>query len=361
MNTTDKLYTEWAWRTKTGVPDINNSEDKAILVSLIKELTESEDPYSQLVSNIQKIKDDLDAVNYLNRYVNSRRFRAPFDEYTSKQNIDSGTLQDVDAPDIVFNILSKNGDLENYMNNLDKLPGFGSLGTTGNLIDKLDGVVSTQTVKELVNLGGQEGGRGVGRAEIGLSTLCKDVKMMKGEAGDLDWNGYLEVKGTGARLGKRDHAFSGGLKIVDLAKSKNIEDEKVGRTTLYNAPELLAQALVKSGVPRDMVANTLKQDLKPIYHSEALSEFITPSSVNDLNVALKQCYFSSYWKKEGVKHIIFVSTGGGNFGDYLSVNYEQGISYIKNNSNKFCSPIRFNQLAPQVFRSGVGVLSEEEE
>ena len=38
MNITDKLYTEWAWRTKTGTPDINNPEDKAILDNLLLEL-----------------------------------------------------------------------------------------------------------------------------------------------------------------------------------------------------------------------------------------------------------------------------------------------------------------------------------
>ena len=35
MNITDKLYNEWAWRTKTGTPNINNPEDKVILESLI--------------------------------------------------------------------------------------------------------------------------------------------------------------------------------------------------------------------------------------------------------------------------------------------------------------------------------------
>ena len=39
MNITDKLYTEWAWRSKTGTPDINNPEDKAVLDKLINELT----------------------------------------------------------------------------------------------------------------------------------------------------------------------------------------------------------------------------------------------------------------------------------------------------------------------------------
>ena len=38
MNIVDKLYTEWAWRTKSGVPDVNNPEDKAILDNILSEL-----------------------------------------------------------------------------------------------------------------------------------------------------------------------------------------------------------------------------------------------------------------------------------------------------------------------------------
>jgi len=38
MNVVDKLYTEWAWRTKSGIPDINNPEDRAILDSIITKL-----------------------------------------------------------------------------------------------------------------------------------------------------------------------------------------------------------------------------------------------------------------------------------------------------------------------------------
>ena len=39
MNVIDKLYTEWAWRTKSGTPSIKNAEDKAILDTLISELS----------------------------------------------------------------------------------------------------------------------------------------------------------------------------------------------------------------------------------------------------------------------------------------------------------------------------------
>lgn len=38
MNVVDKLYTEWAWRSKSGTPNINNPEDKAILDNLLSEL-----------------------------------------------------------------------------------------------------------------------------------------------------------------------------------------------------------------------------------------------------------------------------------------------------------------------------------
>ena len=37
MNVTDKLYIEWAWRSKSGAPNINNPEDKAVLNSLLLE------------------------------------------------------------------------------------------------------------------------------------------------------------------------------------------------------------------------------------------------------------------------------------------------------------------------------------
>ena len=60
MNVIDKLYTEWAWRTKSGVPDINNPEDKAILDSLIKEFNDF-GIKKQIISEI-KSSSDLESV-----------------------------------------------------------------------------------------------------------------------------------------------------------------------------------------------------------------------------------------------------------------------------------------------------------
>jgi hypothetical protein len=55
MNLIDKLYTEWAWRSKTGTPSMDNAEDKAILDKLIKELT----PVNESELNIVTEEDDL--------------------------------------------------------------------------------------------------------------------------------------------------------------------------------------------------------------------------------------------------------------------------------------------------------------
>lgn len=38
MNVIDKLYTEWAWRTKSGIPNIKDPEDKKILDDILYEL-----------------------------------------------------------------------------------------------------------------------------------------------------------------------------------------------------------------------------------------------------------------------------------------------------------------------------------
>ena len=62
MNIVDRLYTEWAWRSKTGLPDIKNPEDKAILDSILEELGAEDDQNTepQPETTSQDIGDDYD-------------------------------------------------------------------------------------------------------------------------------------------------------------------------------------------------------------------------------------------------------------------------------------------------------------
>lgn len=62
MNIIDRLYTEWAWRTKSGTPDITNPEDKQIFDKLLIELDlsqeevlyEGSDSYDEVITNALK-------------------------------------------------------------------------------------------------------------------------------------------------------------------------------------------------------------------------------------------------------------------------------------------------------------------
>lgn len=47
MSVIDQLYTEWAWRSKTGTPSMDNAEDRALLESIIAELTDGEEVLSE--------------------------------------------------------------------------------------------------------------------------------------------------------------------------------------------------------------------------------------------------------------------------------------------------------------------------
>ncbi len=60
MNVTDRLYTEWAWRSKTGTPSMDNAEDKAILDKLIAEYSPKPFTYNlQGTSNTADILSEI--------------------------------------------------------------------------------------------------------------------------------------------------------------------------------------------------------------------------------------------------------------------------------------------------------------
>ena len=65
MNVTDKLYTEWAWRSKTGTPDINNPEDKAILDKIISEFIPESKQIHEEEEKKPKAITKKDIINYI--------------------------------------------------------------------------------------------------------------------------------------------------------------------------------------------------------------------------------------------------------------------------------------------------------
>lgn len=55
MNIVDKLYTEWAWRSKSGTPTMDNPEDKKLLDTILEELGVTENDSVNIITE----EDDL--------------------------------------------------------------------------------------------------------------------------------------------------------------------------------------------------------------------------------------------------------------------------------------------------------------
>ena len=95
MNVVDKLYTEWAWRTKSGIPNINNPEDKAILDKLIEEATGGIRSTEQVIQELQNagVKDAYtlrSVTNTYNNYNDSQKNQ--FNKYFRKLSLSESNL-----------------------------------------------------------------------------------------------------------------------------------------------------------------------------------------------------------------------------------------------------------------------------
>lgn len=354
MSIIDKLYTEWAWRTKSGIPDINNEEDKAILNRLISELSskssisEAEEiTNDEIVQLIASIRDDKEALDHIRKYIKNRPKQNTFYNTCKEAEITLSTIEGVNTPQKIFNILADNEDLEDFQEytNSGQLT-FSNLGSTGNIIKSLTASgLSSKSVQDILSIGGYEGGRGVGKGEVALALFLKDVKMMVGGKGDLNWNGkYLEVKGIGGRLGSRGQTVPDTLPLI---KKKNSIPEIQNNIR----PDQFI-AYMAENEDSNTLLGEVEQFASKLYPEGEASKYITKEILDDpkqLRKAFQKIYFRNYANKEGVDHFIFIDTTNGG---YYSVSKE-GTDNLVDSFPTLTSPITLNDTAPNVFKSGI--------
>lgn len=358
MNVTDRLYNEWAWRSKTGTPSMDNADDKAILDQLLSELITEEEQAAaisreEIVDLVASIQDDQEALAYVKRYITGRPKQAGFFKTCAEADITDSTIEGAKAPKALFGILNDNDDLDNFQRYVDSGQLlFKDLGLTGNLISKLQSTgLSTDSITRIVNFGGYEGGRGVGKAEVGLALFIKDVGMMTGGKGDLSWNGkYLEVKGSKGRLGKRDGSVESTGKLFEIL-------EELGYDNFDKPHEFIAYAATQGD--EGEVFNATQQFLAKLYPDakKKINALISRNNIKDpkeLRKAIQKLYMWNYAFNEGVEHFIFVNTGSaGTFGSYYSMSPDALEEFIEANPTRFSGPVRLSNTAPQVFPSGI--------
>jgi hypothetical protein len=198
MEVTDKLYTEWAWRTKSGIPDINNSDDKAILDQLVLELTEADelsdkDLQKNLISIISNTTD-VDTLKRIMKYAKNIGYGDGMKTYLESKNL---SRKDILYFQSLLSDLGKTGEFAKIASNpptFDKggsnyfkqIPGFTSdelKSLYGDMKDSIQGTVS------------------LGPGEAFLSVFFKNIEKAQSK-GDLKIDGEeVELKSRTSNTG----------------------------------------------------------------------------------------------------------------------------------------------------------------
>ena len=373
MDALEKLIRENCWRFPKGYPD--SQEDINYLKTLIEQqlplfsdeeldaLTVKVKTGEEDVQDLDKDeiyalldlnKDDKEFISLIRKKLKSQPKRKLFDKIAANANIDKSTMESANAPDDLFNMLIASDDVDNFVNYINS--GQLSLNSlksdkVGNIIKDLENSkLSSRGVTNLVNYGGSEGGRGVGKAELAMALLLKDVEMRVGESGDLSWNDeYLEVKGTAGRLGKRDDKFKESADILDV-RDKYEDLEGAIR------PDQFIPILIQKGENKNQILKQTRDLANKMYPSaENINDVIALNTIEDplsLRKSFQKIMADNYIKNEGVKHFLFVDTKN-RFGNYIIKSAEEIDGYIESNPTKFSNPISLNQKSPQTFTNGI--------
>lgn len=374
MNITDKLYTEWAWRTESGVPDINNPKDKAILDSLIKDLIPENKKVEEENNTEAFTKDDL--INYLKNTELSDdqilRIRQSVTNIGYKDDIigrlvskgfTKDSFRSQGALDGIFQGLT-NINLESLLNYLKKPSKLAS--PKGN-IPNLTGL-DLGTVNKIFSIepGLDARGSAIGPGEIGLGLLFSDVDNRSG-GGDLNWSGAnLEVKKTGGRLGQQGGRTS-TVNVLDYLSKTLISDE--GREQLQdidnidNMPHSLKaiyDIARKEGKTEQEIFKSIANIVDQIYYNKDYTRryFNSGKDFADMVLAKKNLIkinLHSYMDSKNIGAMLFWSPSSGNYLTFKKEDIDKIVDSRAIDTSSSASPrnaslgYRWNNPYPQLY------------
>ena len=349
MNVIDKLYNEWAWRTKSGTPDINNPEDKVILDRLILELTEESDidDIKKNLLNIINNIDDPSELTKISKYASNLSFSKGIDEYLQSKNL---TNKDIIFFKTLLGDLGKTGEFAKLAENpptlnleqeIDgqKIPG-------GNYYEQIPGF-DTNELKSLYSdmKDSIKGTVSMGPGESFLSVFFKNIAVAGGK-GDIVIDGKnVELKSrtgdTGA-LAAASYVVRGkaeGLKndLVKLVEKTKLEDEdkkeiKNGILSRGRWPiktDYVYKSLIAKGLDSRNVIKELTKEISSWYKNKLqldVSKFFTSDEFNhkDFVIELAKQLARDYYKEHEFDAFM-ISDPNGNFKYYEGSNFVNAI------------------------------------
>jgi hypothetical protein len=310
MNVIDNILNEWSFRCHDGVVDLNDSKKVKILLEILKPVLEDLD--DDILNAL--INADTDTKSQVLKFIKKSSSKTAektgeggFYTYLDKHNLTPEYIGSLSEN--IFEILSDNDDLDKF-NEYRKSPKIlSSLPQTGNIISTLsDTNVSSESINQLLNLIGTEGGRGIGKGEILLALFFGDTKISEGK-GDLTSSseGAVEIKGSGARLGDRGTNTS-IFSNSDLAKlAIDFEFETVGKGIRIDT---LISYLAEE-TDNNQVYKASLDFLKNVFPSIDITQFFVLDTIKsdaDIRNALRKIYLLNYFTKEGIDKMMYINT-----------------------------------------------------
>ena len=355
----DALLNEWAYRCEKGYPDMDSPSDLRVLKNILKEQGITIPQFQQVISEQEKsdeltikdiedilnqIKDDKAAIKKIYNFISNRPGEKGFFGIANDSNVTDKTVDTSNAPQVIFDLLSNSGDLKKYID-FNK-PGFSEIGKEGNFLDFFEGKsgISKDTLTKMFNFSGKESGRGVGKGEVAMALLFKDVKMAAAGGGDLNWGGKsLEVKGSSARLGGRDRKFEGFERTAlgQLATKYDKSDTKL--TTLI--PNLADEEGLDKKELLDAVI-----DFESKAHPKGDAKKYFTEDILDNPIKLRKSFtknlIKNYSTSKNIDHFIWWNSDD-IFGKYLSFKPEEADDLVDNGSLR-TNNIFVYQLDPSI-------------
>jgi len=325
MNVIDRLYTEWAWRTKSGTPDFNNVEDKAILDHLIKELSDADGEISkkEIINAINQGDYTPEQLKSILNGISAVSYKEDVLNYLAEQGKAVNNIKKY-----IYNELVENGDIQNFHSMIGKFPSYSSIGNSGNLFTPFKGKLSEETLRYLMDKKPPMGNIATGKGEIYLATLVQDVSSDAPD-GDISAAGVgIEVKNKGAKPAGQKFQFGKNVdkSVINyiVEKVNNLIPEPLSGS--YRARPFHRIALI--------IAEALKQDENITdkilqIGDEAIARFYPGIDLTDVKLSkykkgnsfdadafereFVKRIIRAYASDEGFKEILFLDDSSGNF------------------------------------------------
>jgi len=330
MDSITKYLNKIAYKFPKGYPDVNNPEEKALLLEMVNNLIkedkkDEEDLKSKLISIINSTDLSDDEIRAYTKSISNRGLTGELKDKLNKKGYSSESFKVGDKA--INYIIDKISDSE-AKEFIDYTPtSFKNSPDKGNF-SNITGL-SQPLVQDLINIepGADAGGSSIGKGELFLALAFKDIDN-RGGGGDLNFEGKnLEVKGTGGRLGQQagrgsdfDYLSFLGEKYLEGDELEEFLGDARNKLINYSIKEIFDKAEGN----KSLVIKDIQKALDSVYFNKGLAKkyFNGPADFKDLakmKIKLTKLNAEAYAQKTNVGAFIFMNS---KTGDYVYVDVE---------------------------------------